>query len=227
MGVEIDSFGCGQMCGWYRSCPDFKRCLANGGDKIYRPYRNAFETLRSEKNCDGDDFGTFKNGHGKSLSSVSKVINRKNICETIQLAEQWMKKMGKSRPKIGICALNPHAGEKGLIGKEEIEVIEPAIRLMRKKSKAILSGPLPADTAFRSHKEGIYDCLITMYHDQSMIPLKLFNSEKVVNVTLGLPFFRTSPGHGTAFDIAGKNCANPNPMKEAILTCAMLSLRGK
>ena len=110
--------------------------------------------------------------------------------------------MGNRRPKIGVCALNPHAGESGLLGLEEIKVIGPAVHQLKKE---------------------FYDCLITMYHDQSLIPLKLFNSDKLINITLGLPFPRTSPGHGTACEIAGKNCANPEPMVEAILTAARLA----
>lgn len=157
------------------------------------------------------------------LNRVSEFLKKENVIETIECAEEWMRRIGIRRPRIGVCSLNPHAGENGFLGKEELKIIQPAIQSARKKTRAVLSGPLPSDSAFRDHRNGLYDCLLTMYHDQSMIPLKLFNSEKLVNITLGLPFPRTSPGHGTAFDIAGKNCADPNPMKEAILTCATLA----
>jgi 4-hydroxythreonine-4-phosphate dehydrogenase len=159
------------------------------------------------------------------FNQVSRSLDKKTIAETIQLAADWMKQMGKTRPKIGVCALNPHAGEKGLLGKEEMEIIHPAMKMVRPRRSMILCGPLPADSAYRDHRNGIYDCLITMYHDQSLIPLKLFNSDKLVNITLGLPFPRTSPGHGTAFDIVGKKEVNPRPMIEAILTAADLAHR--
>lgn len=157
------------------------------------------------------------------LHEVSRSLNKHKISEAIELAEEWMNRIGIHRPKIGVCALNPHAGENGLLGKEEIRIVAPAVRTMKRKSKSFISGPLPSDAAFRDHLKGAYDCLITLYHDQSMIPLKLFDPERIVNLTLGLPFPRTSPGHGTAFDIAGKNKADPNPMKEAILTCARIA----
>lgn len=156
------------------------------------------------------------------LNQVSKHLRKNELIDTIELAQRWMNFIGISRAKIGVCALNPHAGEKGLLGQEEIRIIKPAIDQARKKLKGEMIGPLPADSAFRDHKNGLYDCLITLYHDQSLIPLKLFNSDKLVNLTLGLPFPRTSPGHGTAFDIAGKNCANPYPMIQAIFTAAKL-----
>lgn len=156
------------------------------------------------------------------MQHVPKALKAADILATIQLAKKWLKKIGFQFPKIGVCALNPHAGESGLLGKEEIRVIRPAIE--KAKRKGLLAfGPLPADSAFRDHLKGRYHCLITMYHDQAIIPLKLYNSDRLVNFTLGLPFIRTSPGHGTAYDLARKNCANPNPMIEAILTAAKLS----
>lgn len=156
------------------------------------------------------------------LKEVASHLKEQEIADTIELTVRWMKRSGIKRPRIGVCALNPHAGEKGLLGNDEIRTIGPAVRRMQKKFGREIRGPLPADAAFRDHKNGLYDCLITMYHDQSLIPLKLFNADKLVNVTLGLPFPRTSPGHGTAFEIAGKNRANPLPMTEAILTAAKL-----
>ena len=141
----------------------------------------------------------------------------------IELAGDWMSARKIKNPRIGVCALNPHAGENGLIGTEELQIIAPAIRAHQKKrTGARAFGPLPADSAFRDHRNGKYDCLVTLYHDQSLIPLKLFDAGKLVNISLGLPFPRTSPGHGTAFDIAGKGEADPEPMKEAILTAAGL-----
>lgn len=157
-----------------------------------------------------------------ALNQVAQHLHKQEIVNVIMLANQWMRQMNIPYPKIGVCALNPHAGENGLLGKEEIKIISPAVRQAKIKLEKSVIGPLPADSAFRDLKRRIYDCLVTMYHDQSLIPLKLFDPEKLVNITLGLPFPRTSPGHGTAFEIAGKNRANPKPMIEAILTAAKL-----
>ena len=156
------------------------------------------------------------------LNQVSQKLKIKDIVDSIDLAAQWMKKIKIKNPKIGVCAFNPHAGENGLMGNEELSLISPAIQLARKKTKAEILGPLPADSAFRDHLHKKYDCLITQYHDQSLIPLKLWNASGLINITLGLPFPRTSPGHGTAFDIAGKKQADPLPMIQSILTSAQL-----
>ncbi len=126
------------------------------------------------------------------------------------------------RPRIVLCGLNPHAGDHGLIGKEEQKIFLPAIRALRRGGLPV-SGPVPADSAFLHMAQGRYDLALAAYHDQGMIPLKLFAPEKVVNITLGLPFIRTSPGHGTAYDIAGKGKASPGPMIEAILLAARYS----
>lgn len=157
------------------------------------------------------------------LNQVSQSLKKKDIAEAIELAVEWMRQIQIKAPKIGVCALNPHAGEKGLLGMEEIKTIQPAMKMVKAKGLYSLEGPLPADSAYRDHLQGQYDCLITMYHDQSLIPLKLFDADKLINITLGLPFPRTSPGHGTAFDIAGKKQANAKPMMEAILTAAKLA----
>ena len=154
------------------------------------------------------------------LKKVSQELSIKNIGETLSLTHDWLKNYLKKSPSIGVCALNPHAGESGTIGREEIKIIIPAIKQAQKKVSWSIVGPLSADAAFRDHKNGFYDALITLYHDQSLIPLKLFNCEALVNLTIGLPFPRTSPGHGTAFDIAGKNKASEQPMIAAIL-CAV------
>ncbi len=160
--------------------------------------------------------------HHIPLCRVAATLKKESISEVIMIANNWMKQIGIGTPRIGICALNPHAGESGMLGKEEINEIAPAIKAVVKKLALKLFGPLPADSAYKQLKEGLYDCLVTMYHDQSLIPLKLYNADQMVNITLGLPFVRTSPGHGTAFDLAGKNHANPKPMIAAILTAAQL-----
>ncbi len=156
------------------------------------------------------------------IKKIPQELTQEKIFDTIVLTYDWLKKIMIKNPRIAVCALNPHAGESGTLGDEEIKIIEPAIKCAQKKIGLKIVGPLSADAAFRDHKDGIYDCLITLYHDQSLIPLKLFNSDKLVNLTLGLPFPRTSPGHGTAFNIAGKNRANSAPMLEALLCAAKM-----
>lgn len=125
-------------------------------------------------------------------------------------------------PRLALCALNPHAGENGVIGTEEHDIIIPAVDKLRAKGIDITL-PQPSDTLFltaldalKANQKMPYDCYIAMYHDQGLIPMKLLAGERAVNVTIGLDILRTSPSHGTAFDIAGKNLANPNSMIEAI-----------
>jgi len=150
------------------------------------------------------------------VSLISENLTAGEIFKTALLTSEFLKeKAGIKNPRVGVLALNPHAGEAGLLGKEEQLVIGPAVRkLFRKGINA--SGPLPADSAWQKNKNGAFDLLVAMYHDQAMIGLKILSPENIVNVTLGLPFLRTSPGHGTAFDIAGRNKADPAPMIESI-----------
>jgi 4-hydroxythreonine-4-phosphate dehydrogenase len=159
------------------------------------------------------------------LVQVAKHLSRSLVQQSVQLGYDFVKKYVASRPKLVLCGLNPHAGDHGIIGKEEQRIYLPAIRSLRKKGISI-SGPVPADTAFLHMAQGRYDLALAAYHDQGMIPLKLFAPEKVVNITLGLPFIRTSPGHGTAYDIAGKGKADARPMIEAILLAASFVKRG-
>jgi 4-hydroxythreonine-4-phosphate dehydrogenase len=126
---------------------------------------------------------------------------------------------GIPSPRIALCALNPHAGEGGAFGREEIEVLSPAARV------AGLSGPHPADTVFVRALRGEFDAVVTPYHDVGMTAIKVASFGSAVNVTLGLPFPRTSPDHGTAMDIAGKGRADPSSMAEAMLLCARLARR--
>jgi 4-hydroxythreonine-4-phosphate dehydrogenase len=134
------------------------------------------------------------------------------------------KDFGVSAPRIGVVGLNPHAGEDGLLGDEDEEVIAPA--LVEPCGGAVLSGPLVPDAAFRDHLHGRYDAVVAMYHDQGLIPVKLIDFEESVNVTLGLPIVRTSPDHGTAYDIAGKGIARAISMQRALaLAFEMLDRR--
>jgi 4-hydroxythreonine-4-phosphate dehydrogenase len=125
-------------------------------------------------------------------------------------------------PKIGVAALNPHAGEGGQFGDEEQRIISPAILLAQEQGINCV-GPFPADTLFLRATRGEFDAVVAMYHDQGMIPVKLLEFEKAVNITIGIPIIRTSPAHGTAFDIAGKNLANPASMKSAIITAIQMA----
>ncbi|OGR60040.1 MAG: hypothetical protein A2X36_08660 [Elusimicrobia bacterium GWA2_69_24] len=120
------------------------------------------------------------------------------------------------RPRLGLCALNPHAGDDGLLGKEESRILVPWARRERRGGFS-LEGPLPADAAWAAHKAGRFDALLAVYHDQALIPLKLSGGYGAVNWTLGIPIIRTSPGHGTAFDLAGKGRADPSGMLAAAL----------
>ncbi|MEP7316598.1 MAG: 4-hydroxythreonine-4-phosphate dehydrogenase PdxA, partial [Sphingomicrobium sp.] len=129
---------------------------------------------------------------------------------------------GIAEPRLAVAGLNPHAGEGGSLGREEIDIIEPAIQKLREEGWQV-SGPLPPDSMFHSSARSKFDAALCMYHDQALIPLKALHFEEGVNVTLGLPIVRTSPDHGTAFDIAGQDCADPRAMTAAIrlaATCA-------
>lgn len=126
-----------------------------------------------------------------------------------------LKNSGISNPFIGICAVNPHAGDNGQFGSEEARFILPALQLLKKRGK--FEGPLPSDTAWLQHRQGKYDGILCMYHDQALLGIKLAATKPIVHLTAGLPFIRTSPAHGTAFDIAGKNKADENAMTAAIL----------
>lgn len=156
------------------------------------------------------------------VSEISKNINMENVMDTVELAAGLLAKgYGVKSPRIAVFALNPHGGESGMLGREEGMVIAPAVRALKEKGYDV-TGPLPADSAWVKLLKGDFELGAAMYHDQAMIGLKCVAPGKVVNVTAGLPFVRTSPGHGTGFDIAGKNAADPGPMIEAILTAARL-----
>ncbi len=161
------------------------------------------------------------------LKNVAVSLTRDNIYQAICLTSDSLKGyFGISNPKIAVCGLNPHAGENGLLGREEDLIIRPAIKRALVKCKNI-SGPYPSDTIFHSALKGKFDGIVAMYHDQGMIPLKTLFFRKIVNLTLGLPFIRTSPAHGTAFDIAGNSVADAGSMTEAIKLAVSLALKNK
>lgn len=145
------------------------------------------------------------------------------VFEPIDLLNDALKDyFGISKPHIAVAGLNPHAGEDGQFGDEEKRIIGPAI-LLAQEAGINCSGPYPADTLFCHAAQGQYDGVVAMYHDQGLIPVKMVAFDKAVNVTIGLPIIRTSPGHGTAFDIAGKGVANANAMKEAIRVAVQMA----
>jgi 4-hydroxythreonine-4-phosphate dehydrogenase len=153
------------------------------------------------------------------ISKISKNIKVKDIVETVKLSVDFIKKTNKKSIKVALCGLNPHAGDNSILGSEEKKIIFPAYKIL-KKSGIDITEPIPADSAWLKAKSEQCDLVCAMYHDQVMIALKCINASKIVNVTAGLPFLRTSPGHGTAFDIAGKNKANINAMIESIVYAA-------
>jgi 4-hydroxythreonine-4-phosphate dehydrogenase len=154
-----------------------------------------------------------------ALKDVSKNITAEKVMEAIELGDAGLKFFGIESPKIVVCGLNPHTGEGGILGNEEKDIIIPAVNQARKKGFHV-EGPISSDSAFYYAAGGRYDLAIAMYHDQGMIPIKLLAYKRGVNMTLGLPFVRTSPCHGTAFDLAGKWVADSGSMLEAIKIAA-------
>lgn len=150
-----------------------------------------------------------------AIKNVPELITKQRVLKTIILAEKACSLLGLVTPKIAVAGLNPHAGEGGIFGDEEIQHIAPAIYEAHKMGIWV-DGPLPPDALFWKAYNGEYDIVVCMYHDQGLIPLKMIAFDKGVNVTVGLPFIRTSPDHGTAFDIAWKGLADPSSMIEAI-----------
>ncbi len=150
-----------------------------------------------------------------ALKEVSAALSAGLIAEKIRLAREYLPAFGFPSPRIAVAGLNPHAGEAGAFGREEIEIISPAVEACRGEGIDV-SGPLPPDTLFHRLHRGEFEAAVTMYHDQGLIPLKMIAFAEGVNITLGLPFVRTSPDHGTAYDIAGKGVADPRSMIAAI-----------
>jgi 4-hydroxythreonine-4-phosphate dehydrogenase len=156
------------------------------------------------------------------LAKVPGLITKERVLESILLAYRASKELGINNPHIGVAGLNPHAGENGMFGNEEIISIIPAIKTARKK-KIRVTGPVPPDTFFHRTLQGEFDFVVAMYHDQALIPLKTLDFYGGVNITIGLPIVRTSPDHGTAYNIAGKGVANPSSMIAALLTAVKLA----
>lgn len=149
------------------------------------------------------------------LSKVSGLLTKPRLRSTISLALRACEELGLKHPKIGVAGFNPHAGENGMFGLEEIKTITPIIHEFQKKGCQVI-GPVPPDTLFHRALSGEFDFLVTMYHDQALIPLKTLDFHGGVNFTVGLPIIRTSPDHGTAYNLVGKGLANPSSMISAV-----------
>jgi 4-hydroxythreonine-4-phosphate dehydrogenase len=156
------------------------------------------------------------------LASVPGALTRDLVEGTIELAAGELPRFGVPRPRLAVAGLNPHAGEDGLLGQEERDVLRPAVDAARSRG-LLVEGPFPSDTLFTRATRGEFDAVIACYHDQGLIPVKLLAFGRAVNVTLGLPIIRTSVDHGTAFDIAGRGIADPASLIEATLLAARLA----
>ncbi len=166
-----------------------------------------------------------------SLRKVPRALKQSEIVRVGLLLADFLQRRSYDSPRIAVAGLNPHAGESGKLGVEEIEIIAPAVAelnqslLTSHQSSSVFTGPVSPDTVFHRALEGEFDAILCMYHDQGLIPLKLHAFDSGVNVTLGLPFPRTSPDHGTAFEIAGKGIARPDSMIAAINLAVELTAR--
>ncbi len=179
-----------------------------------------------------DDYGMVLSGNTltvglatihEPISAVPRLLDIPSIMRIGKLTADFIARRKRIHPRIAVAGLNPHAGEHGAFGDEEARIISPAIRQLNALGIASFSGPAVPDAIFREAAAGDFDAVIAMYHDQGLIPLKLLDFDSAVNLTVGLPFPRTSPDHGTAFGIAGKGIANPSSMIAAIrMACELL-----
>jgi 4-hydroxythreonine-4-phosphate dehydrogenase len=157
-----------------------------------------------------------------ALADVPRLVTRERLVEVIGLTARELPRFGYPAPRLALAGLNPHAGEHGVIGLEDDQVLRPAVEACR-AAGILVQGPLPADTLFVRAMRGEFDAVIACYHDQGLVPIKMAAFGRAVNVTLGLPIIRTSVDHGTAFDIAGRGVADPGSLIEAVLLAARLS----
>jgi 4-hydroxythreonine-4-phosphate dehydrogenase len=157
------------------------------------------------------------------LANVAGLLSVEHIVRIGQLTARFLRRRGIFHPRIAVAGLNPHAGEGGAFGDEELRIIQPAIHQLNALDLGIFTGPAVPDAIFRDAARGHFDAVLAMYHDQGLIPLKLLDFDTAVNVTLGLPVPRVSPDHGTAFALAGKNLANPSSMIAAIRLAIQLA----
>jgi len=156
--------------------------------------------------------------------AIADKLTVDNVLDTIVITDEGMRTLGYPTPRLAVAGLNPHNGDNGLIGREELDIIGPAVQ--QAQAQGIHArGPIPADSVFFQAIRGDYDVVVCMYHDQGHIAVKTHGFEKSITITLGLPIIRTSADHGTAFDIAGKGIAHPDSMIAAITEAAMMAQR--
>ncbi len=200
------------------TAPLNKEALHMGGH-LYDGHTEIFATLTGTKTYAMMFYGPLKIMHVSTHCSLREACNRatkQRVADVIRLLNQALIQTGIERPHIAVAGLNPHAGEHGLFGDEEIQEITPAIE-ETKQEGIYVEGPIPPDTVFSKTLNGVYDAAVAMYHDQGHIAAKLQLMSQCVNCTIGLPIIRTSVDHGTAFDIAGKGVADGENMKQAML----------
>lgn len=159
-----------------------------------------------------------------ALRDVADLITVNEVVAACELADRTLKAAGYERPRIAVAALNPHAGDGGNMGREEIDVIRPAVAEVQRR-QIVCDGPFPSDTLYLRVRDGDYDCAVSMYHDQGQIAIKLLGFHMGISVHAGLPFPMATPAHGTAFDIAGQNKANVEPSRRAFMTVATMAAR--
>ena len=167
-------------------------------------------------------FSTFRVTSHVALREALDLITPDRIARVVRLADRTLRGMGNARPRLGVAALNPHAGDDGLFGDEEIRIIGPTVRRLQADGLRV-AGPIPADTIFRRALNGEFDAVVMMYHDQGQIATKLLGFDKGVTVQAGQPIVITTPAHGTAFDIAGQGSADPSSMEYALHLAARLA----
>ena len=154
-----------------------------------------------------------------SLRNALDAINIPDLVKSLHSVNNVMQSIGYENPRIALAAVNPHASDNGLFGNEEKDYLKPAVDMCQKEGMNVI-GPIPADAVFYQQKKGIYDCVLSLYHDQALIACKTYDFEKTVSLTFGYPFVRSTVDHGTAYDIAGKNIVNSDNMDAAVLTAA-------
>jgi 4-hydroxythreonine-4-phosphate dehydrogenase len=173
-----------------------------------------------------DELATTRVTSHVPLRAVADLITVDGVLQAIRLARNTLQAAGRPHPRIGVAGLNPHAGDGGIFGREEIEVIRPAVERARAEQIAA-SGPYPADTVFLRARDGAFDAVVTMYHDQGQIAMKLLGFERGITIHAGLPIPITTPAHGTAFDIAGRGIARVDGLAQAYRTACRMALAGR
>jgi 4-hydroxythreonine-4-phosphate dehydrogenase len=212
------------------TAPIHKKALIDGADFAYPGHTEYLAALagreRSVMMLASDQLRVVPVTIHIALKDVPTHLSARLLTDTLLITHAAMvQDFGIPKPRIAVAGLNPHAGEGGAMGQEELDMIAPTLDALRAEGFDI-TGPLPADTMFHARARAQYDVALCMYHDQALIPIKTLDFDRGVNVTLGLPFVRTSPDHGTAFDIAGKGVADPTSLIEALkMANAMAKMR--